>query len=79
MAELRVRNIESWAVELIRDMAKRKSQSMEQFLKDHLYELARHEKQELLAELRHEREEQRQKYGVGPDSTPGIRAERDAM
>ena len=79
MTELRLRNIDPWAVELIRDMARRKSQSMEQFLKDHLYELAKHEKKELLAEIRREREEQRQKYGVGPDSTPGIRAERDAM
>jgi len=79
MTELRLRYIEPWAVELIRDMARRKSQSMEQFLRDHLYELARHEKNELLAEIRHEREEQRRKYGVGPDSIPGIRAERDAM
>ncbi len=79
MTELRLRNIDPWAVELIRDMARRKSQSMEQFLKEHLYELAQHEKKELLAEIRREREEQRQKYGVGPDSTHGIRVERDAM
>jgi hypothetical protein len=79
MTELHLRNIDPWAVELIRDMARRKSQSMEQFLKDHLYAFAQHEKKELLAEIRREREELRQQYGVGPDSTPGIRAERDAM
>lgn len=79
MTEVRLRNVEPWAVEQIRDMARRNAKTMEQFLKDHLYELAQSEKKGLLAEIRRERDEQRQKYGVGPDSTTGIRAERDAM
>ena len=77
MTEVRLRNVEPWAVERIRDMARRSSVSMEQFLKDTLYELAERDKKLVLAELRRGREEMRKKYGELPDSTPGIRAERD--
>jgi len=77
MAELRVRNVDPWAVDVIRAMARRSSQTMEQFLKHFIYELADREKRELMAELRKQRGELQQTHGVLPDSTPGIRAERD--
>jgi hypothetical protein len=47
---------------------------MEHSLKDHKDELAQHAKKHLLAEIRCDRREQRQKNGLGPDSTLGIRA-----
>jgi hypothetical protein len=35
------------------------------------------ERQAMIEDLRKARERQREKYGVLPDSTPGIRADRD--
>ncbi len=77
MTEVRLRNVDPEAIEVIREIARRHSKSMESLIKEQLYELADREKNALLAQLRQSREELFQKYGLLPDSTPGIRDERE--
>jgi plasmid stability protein len=79
MAELRVRNIEPWIVDLFRAKARRNGRSMEREIHESLAQAAVREKNDFLAELREDRERQRERYGIAPDSTPGIRAEREAL
>jgi len=77
MTEVRLRNVDPWVVEVIRGMAKRNNLTAEEQIKQFLVTLANQEKNALLDELRQGRMKQREKYGVLPDSTPGIREERD--
>lgn len=78
MTEVRLRNVEPEAIEVIREMARRRSQTMEHFLRECIYELAEKEKREMLSELRTARETESAKVGELPDGTPAMRAEREA-
>jgi hypothetical protein len=78
MAEVRLRNVDENAIAVIRELAKRNSQSMEHLIKESLYALADREKQSLLTELRHYRRTSGREVDILPDSTAGIREERDA-
>lgn len=78
MPQLRVRNLEDWVCQALKDQARRNGHSLEAELRDLLRAEARRPKQELAAELHRLHHEQLAKYGVLPDSTPGLRADRDA-
>ncbi|MCE9565978.1 MAG: hypothetical protein K8U57_28475 [Planctomycetes bacterium] len=78
MTEVRLRNVEPWVVEVIRQIAKRKNRSTEEEIKAQLFALASREKSDLLAELRIARDDQLAKHGVLPDSSTGIREERES-
>lgn len=77
MTEVRLRNVDRGVVEALREIARLNQRSMEAEIKDGLARIANERKAELLARLRAEREPQ-QAGGVLTDSTPGIRAEREA-
>lgn len=78
MPDLRVRNVDPDVMAVIREMARKQQLSTEQFLKAELAAIADREMAAFLAHLRHKREELRHEHGEFPDSTPGIRAEREA-
>lgn len=78
MTEVRLRNVEPETVAVLREIARRHAQTMEQYLTDRLTDLANRDKLALLDELRHARDGQRAAGGELSDSTPGIRAEREA-
>ena len=78
VTEVRLRNVEPDVLNVIRELARRRHRTMEQFLKDELAALADREKTAMLAQLRRTRDELRAAHGDGPDSTDGIRAEREA-
>ena len=77
MTEVRIRNLDDWVVESIRQRARANGQSLEGALRDLLRQEAMRPKLELANELRQMREELRKKYGTFSDSTIGIREERD--
>ena len=78
MTEVRLRNVEPEVLDVIRELARRRHRTMEQYLKDELAALADREKTAMLAQLRQTRQELHATHGEGPDSTEGIRAEREA-
>lgn len=78
MTEVRLRNVEPELLNVIRELARRRHRTMEQFIKDELGTLADREKTALLDQLRQAREALHAAHGEGPDSTDGIRAEREA-
>lgn len=77
MADLRVRKLDDEVVMLLKDRAKREGTSVEAILRKVITDEAQRPKREMLASLRKYHEEFRAKHGVLPDSTPGIREERD--
>jgi hypothetical protein len=78
MSEVRVRNLEPWVVDFLRDRAKAEGhQHLESFLREHLREEAMRKRREWADRLRAGREEMFQKYGLLSDSTEGIRQDRD--
>lgn len=79
MPQLRVRNIEEWVCQALKDRARLNGHSLEAELRELLRAEARRPKQELANELRQLHQEQVEKYGVFSDSTPHLRAERDQM
>ncbi len=78
MPQLRVRNLDEWVCQALKDRARRNGHSLEAELRDLLRAEALRPKQELAAELHRLHDEQLSKYGVLTDSTPDIRADRDA-
>ncbi len=78
MTEVRLRNVEPGVVAALREMARQNRRSLEAEIKDGLARIANQGKAALLARLRQVREEQRREQGTLPDSTPDIRAEREA-
>ena len=77
MADLRVRKLDDDVVLLLKDRAKREGTSVEAILRKLITEEAKRPKREMMAELREYHERFRAEHGVLPDSTPGIREERD--
>lgn len=78
MTEVRLRNVDSSVVEVIRDIARQNRRSLEAEIKAALLRAANERKAGLLDRLARGRAAQRQGIGTLPDSTPGIRAEREA-
>jgi hypothetical protein len=78
MSEVRVRNLESWVVDFLRDRAKAEGhQHLESFLREHLREEALRKRREWATRLKAQQDEFRRKYGVLSDSTAGIHQDRD--
>lgn len=78
MTDLRLRNVDPDVMDVIREMARQQQLSTEQFLKAELAAIADRGKAAFLDRLRRMRDELREEHGEFPDSTPGIRAEREA-
>ena len=77
MADVKIRNLDDHVLAFYRQRAQAKSISLEEELRQTLAEGQRRERQEWLERLREHQRAMREQYGVLPDSTPGIRAERD--
>ena len=77
MAEVKIRKIEDWVINTIRVFAKKNNQSVEEQLRCILREAAQSPRKKMMEECLAFQDEIRQKYGVLPDSTSGIREERD--
>ncbi|MFO0835814.1 MAG: hypothetical protein U0638_12645 [Phycisphaerales bacterium] len=69
---------ESVVLEL-KERARREGTSVEAILRKVITEEAKRPKRELIERLRKHHEEFRAQYGVLPDSTPGIREERERI
>jgi antitoxin FitA len=79
MSEIRIRKVDDWVVDALRQRARAMGESLEGSLRVLLQQEALRPKKELAAKLRQMREELRQKYGTFSDSTALIRQDRDAM
>ena len=77
MTEVRIRNVDSWVVELLKLRAHEHGNSLEGELREMLRQEAMRPKLELSDELRRMRDELRAKYGTFTDSTKVIREMRD--
>ncbi len=77
MTEVRIRNVDDWVVESLRQRARSKGNTLEAELKDLLREEAMRPKRQLADELRTMRGELRDKYGTFSDSAAVIREMRD--
>lgn len=78
MTEVRLRNVDPAVLAVIRELARQNRRTMEQEIHAGLFAIANARKSELLARLAGERDEQRTRFGELSDSTPGIRAQREA-
>jgi len=78
MTEVRIRKVDDWVVESLRQQARLKGQSLEGTLRELLRQEAMRPKRELANELRQMQEELRKKYGTFSDSAALIREDRDA-
>jgi plasmid stability protein len=78
MADVKIRNLDDWVLNSHRARAQAAGRSVEEELRNVLTEAALAARRKAADELRTLREEMRAKYGVLPDSTPGIREERDS-
>jgi len=77
MAEIRVRNLDDWVVEAYRSRAKRHGRSLEGELRQLLRDEVTSARKTLVDKLEADLQVTRAKYGVLPDSAPGIREDRD--
>ena len=73
MTEIRLRNVEPWIVDVLREIARENHQSMENEIKSALLHLASDHKTKLLSKLR----KKRKSAGMHTDSAPSIRQERE--
>lgn len=77
MADIKVRKLEERVVEFHRRKAEKAGHSLEAELRKVITEAANVDRQKWLLEIQRRHERLRKKYGVMPDSTPGILAERE--
>jgi plasmid stability protein len=77
MADVKIRDLSDSVVAFYRQRAKASGVSLEEELRRTLAGIQRQSLQAVLDEVDAHREALGRKYGTMPDSTPGIRAERD--
>lgn len=77
MADVKVRKLDDGVVEYHRRRAAQAGRSLEAELRRVLTEAAFAKRRKMAREIAQRLARMRKKYGVLPDSTPGIRAERD--
>jgi plasmid stability protein len=77
MADVKIRDLDDHLLAYYRQRAKAKGLSVEEELRRTLAHERERERKGMLAELEAHLAEMERKYGILPDSTPGIRAERD--
>jgi plasmid stability protein len=78
MADVKIRNLDDHVLASHRARAQLAGRSVEEELRHVLTEAARAARLKAAEEFRKVREQLRAKHGVLPDSTPGIREEREA-
>ena len=79
MADVKVRKLDDWVVEYHKRRAAEAGRSLEDQLRHALKEAALAPRREFAKRVRRRLARLRAKYGIMPDSTPGIRAERDGL
>lgn len=77
MADVKVRRVDDRVVEFHRRKARNAGRSLEAELRRVITDAANVDRQAWVLEIQRRHERLRRKYGILPDSTPGIRAERD--
>lgn len=77
MADVKVRNLADDIVEAFKARASSAGRSLEEELRQTLTEEIRRERREFIQRLAEDDRRLRAEYGVMPDSTPGIRADRE--
>lgn len=77
MADVKIRNLDDHLYEMYRGMADDAGISLEEQLRRVLADYVDKQRQTIIEDLRRGLDEMHEKYGVMPDSTPGIREERD--
>jgi plasmid stability protein len=78
MAEVKIRNLDDWVLASHRARAKAAGRSVEEELRHVLTEAALATRREWIEKLTRLQAGQEAKYGLLPDSTPGIREERES-
>jgi len=79
MADVKIRDLDDHLVAFYRQRATAKGLSLEEELRQTLAEEQRRVREHWARELTKLHKQQERKYGVLPDSTPGIRAEREGQ
>jgi plasmid stability protein len=77
MAELRIRKLDDWVTSWFKSQAKLHNHSLERELRELLTEIVRSRKQQIAGQMLADLESLEQKHGLFPDSSKGIREERD--
>lgn len=77
MADVKIRNIDDKVHEAYRQMADASGISLEEQIRRVLSEHLKQERAEMTRTLLTDLERMREKYGLMPDSTPGVREDRD--
>ncbi len=77
MAELKIRDVSEKMVSFYRQRANAKGISLEEELRQTLGEAQAASRKQVMADIEAHLAEMERKYGILPDSTPGIRRERD--
>lgn len=77
MADVKVRKLEERVVDFHRRKAEKAGHSLEAELRKVITDAANVDRQQWVLEVQRRHERLRKKYGVMPDSTPGILAERE--
>jgi plasmid stability protein len=79
MTDVRVRDLDDQVIAELKAQAKRHGRTFGQELHEILTDAAWRPRREWARKLRERHEAMRDKHGVLPDSTPGIRAWRDGL
>lgn len=77
MADVKIRNLDDGLRDTYQRMAEAEGISLEEQLRRVLSEYLSQERRKMILEVEEGLARMRDKYGVLPDSTPGIRADRD--
>ncbi|MGD9815768.1 MAG: hypothetical protein AB7Q23_09590 [Hyphomonadaceae bacterium] len=77
MADVKIRNLDDGVRETYQRMAEAEGISLEEQLRRVLGEYLSQERRAMILEVEQGLARMRDKYGVLPDSTPGIRTDRD--
>jgi plasmid stability protein len=77
MADVKIRNLDNRLVDYYRRRAAEQGVSLEEELRQALADERRRAREDAFDEIGKHIEAMRRRYGELPDSTPGIRAERD--
>ena len=78
MADVKIRNLEDEVREAYQGMAEEAGVSLEEQLRRVLRDYLSQERRAMILEVEQGLARMRDKYGVLPDSTPGIREDRDS-
>jgi hypothetical protein len=78
MADVKLRKLDEWVVEVYRTRARAAGHSLEEEMRRTVTSAALKPRLDFARKMARLREKIRRKYGILSDSTPGIRQERDS-